>query len=144
MASSADPRFVLVFDLVRLSAPVPWLSGRASASHAEGRWFDPSRDHKRLRRSDEVSRPTKHVACYLACYPVRRIAAVASSVAHRVGRQAVPPLDDTDIDIYISGAQHHDGSVTRDINSRSRAGHRCRSNETMCARRRKEDITWLV
>jgi hypothetical protein len=30
------------------------------------------------------------------------------------------------------------------INSRSRAGHRCRSNETMCARRRKEDITWLV
>ena len=28
------------------SAPVPWLSGRASASHAEGRWFDPSRDHK--------------------------------------------------------------------------------------------------
>jgi hypothetical protein len=24
---------------------VPWLSGRASASHAEGRWFDPSRDH---------------------------------------------------------------------------------------------------
>jgi hypothetical protein len=29
-------------------------------------------------------------------------------------------------------------------NSRSRAGHRCRSNETMCARRRKEDITWLV
>ena len=28
-----------------LSAPVPWLSGRASASHAEGRWFDPSRDH---------------------------------------------------------------------------------------------------
>jgi hypothetical protein len=37
---------VLVFSLVRLSAPVPWLSGRASASHAEGRWFDPSRDHK--------------------------------------------------------------------------------------------------
>lgn len=36
---------VLVFDVVRLSAPVPWLSGRASASHAEGRWFDPSRDH---------------------------------------------------------------------------------------------------
>ena len=37
---------MLVFDLVRLSAPVPWLSGRASASHAEGRWFDPSRDHQ--------------------------------------------------------------------------------------------------
>jgi hypothetical protein len=36
---------VLVFDVVRLLAPVPWLSGRASASHAEGRWFDPSRDH---------------------------------------------------------------------------------------------------
>lgn len=30
------------------SAPVPWLSGRASASHAEGRWFDPSRDHTYL------------------------------------------------------------------------------------------------
>jgi hypothetical protein len=45
VASSADLWFVLVFDLVRLSAPVPWLSGRASASHAEGRWFDPSRDH---------------------------------------------------------------------------------------------------
>ncbi|MDT5044242.1 MAG: hypothetical protein QOG75_95, partial [Mycobacterium sp.] len=38
-------RRVLIFDVVRLSAPVPWLSGRASASHAEGRWFDPSRDH---------------------------------------------------------------------------------------------------
>jgi hypothetical protein len=38
-------RRVLLFDVVRLSAPVPWLSGRASASHAEGRWFDPSRDH---------------------------------------------------------------------------------------------------
>ena len=37
---------MLIFDVVRLSAPVPWLSGRASASHAEGRWFDPSRDHK--------------------------------------------------------------------------------------------------
>lgn len=36
---------MLVFDVVRLLAPVPWLSGRASASHAEGRWFDPSRDH---------------------------------------------------------------------------------------------------
>jgi hypothetical protein len=51
---------------------VPWLSGRASASHAEGRWFDPSRDHRYRRRSDIVSRPTKHVACYLACYLVRR------------------------------------------------------------------------
>src|SRR6202012_4480935 len=30
---------VLIFDVVRLLAPVPWLSGRASASHAEGRWF---------------------------------------------------------------------------------------------------------
>jgi hypothetical protein len=36
---------VLTFDVIRLLAPVPWLSGRASASHAEGRWFDPSRDH---------------------------------------------------------------------------------------------------
>lgn len=25
---------------------VPWLSGRASRSHREGRWFDPSRDHQ--------------------------------------------------------------------------------------------------
>jgi hypothetical protein len=50
---SADPRFVLVFDLVRLSAPVPWLSGRASASHAEGRWFDPSRDHQNQCRSQD-------------------------------------------------------------------------------------------
>ena len=31
---------------------VPWLSGRASASHAEGRWFDPSRDHTYRRSSD--------------------------------------------------------------------------------------------
>jgi hypothetical protein len=38
--------YMLIFDVVRLLAPVPWLSGRASASHAEGRWFDPSRDHK--------------------------------------------------------------------------------------------------
>jgi hypothetical protein len=42
---------VLPFDVVRLSAPVPWLSGRASASHAEGRWFDPSRDHTHQYRS---------------------------------------------------------------------------------------------
>ena len=41
-----DVRFVLPFDLVAFRRPVPWLSGRASASHAEGRWFDPSRDHK--------------------------------------------------------------------------------------------------
>src|ERR1700741_1386467 len=45
---------VLLFDLVRRSAPVPWLSGRASASHAEGRWFDPSRDHPRSHRSKGV------------------------------------------------------------------------------------------
>jgi hypothetical protein len=37
-----EARHVLIFLLVPL---VPWLSGRASASHAEGRWFDPSRDH---------------------------------------------------------------------------------------------------
>ena len=46
MARILDAERVLIFSLVRLSAPVPWLSGRASASHAEGRWFDPSRDHK--------------------------------------------------------------------------------------------------
>ena len=51
-AGTVETRLVLVFDVVRLSAPVPWLSGRASASHAEGRWFDPSRDHKRWRRSE--------------------------------------------------------------------------------------------
>jgi hypothetical protein len=44
---------VLTFDVVRLLAPVPWLSGRASASHAEGRWFDPSRDHKHLCRPQD-------------------------------------------------------------------------------------------
>jgi hypothetical protein len=38
----AEAWHVLIFLLVPL---VPWLSGRASASHAEGRWFDPSRDH---------------------------------------------------------------------------------------------------
>src|ERR1700736_133143 len=36
----------------------------ASASHAEGRWFDLSRDHRHRSSSDMVSRPTKHVACY--------------------------------------------------------------------------------
>jgi hypothetical protein len=46
MALNLDAQHVLIFTPVRLSAPVPWLSGRASASHAEGRWFDPSRDHK--------------------------------------------------------------------------------------------------
>jgi hypothetical protein len=40
-----DVPIVLPFDLVAFRRPVPWLSGRASASHAEGRWFDPSRDH---------------------------------------------------------------------------------------------------
>lgn len=45
-AGTVETGLVLIFDVVRLSAPVPWLSGRASASHAEGRWFDPSRDHK--------------------------------------------------------------------------------------------------
>jgi hypothetical protein len=47
MALNLGAQHVLIFTLVRLSAPVPWLSGRASASHAEGRWFDPSRDHQR-------------------------------------------------------------------------------------------------
>ncbi|MDT5120473.1 MAG: hypothetical protein QOE30_6212, partial [Mycobacterium sp.] len=47
MALNHGVQHVLIFTLVRLSAPVPWLSGRASASHAEGRWFDPSRDHQR-------------------------------------------------------------------------------------------------
>src|ERR1700692_4906041 len=50
MVCILDARHVLIFSLVRLSARVPWLSGRASASHAEGRWFDPSRDHKQHRR----------------------------------------------------------------------------------------------
>lgn len=36
---------VFPFDASRVGRLVPWLSGRASASHAEGRWFDPSRDH---------------------------------------------------------------------------------------------------
>jgi hypothetical protein len=49
-----DVRLVLIFDVVRLSAPVPWLSGRASASHAEGRWFDPSRDHRSDYRGQRV------------------------------------------------------------------------------------------
>src|SRR5262249_52941573 len=51
-------RLVLLFDLVRISAPVPWLSGRASASHAEGRWFDPSRDHHRFCSSRLLRYPT--------------------------------------------------------------------------------------
>ena len=38
--------FVLVRDTGDPGVPVPWLSGRASASHAEGRWFEPSRDHQ--------------------------------------------------------------------------------------------------
>ena len=50
-----DDRLVLLFDVVRLSAPVPWLSGRASASHAEGRWFDPSRDHPYIPCSEPIS-----------------------------------------------------------------------------------------
>ncbi len=33
-------------DGVLARGPVPWLSGRASRSHREGRWFDPSRDHR--------------------------------------------------------------------------------------------------
>ena len=56
---------VLTFDVIRLLAPVPWLSGRASASHAEGRWFDPSRDHIRCRRQDMVFSPVKQDRCYL-------------------------------------------------------------------------------
>ena len=56
---------VLTFDVIRLLAPVPWLSGRASASHAEGRWFDPSRDHICCRRQDMVSSPAKQDRCYL-------------------------------------------------------------------------------
>lgn len=38
----------VIFCLVQgatASDTVPWLSGRASRSHREGRWFDPSRDH---------------------------------------------------------------------------------------------------
>ena len=49
------PPRVLTFDVVHLLAPVPWLSGRASASHAEGRWFEPSRDHQHYCRSESIS-----------------------------------------------------------------------------------------
>jgi hypothetical protein len=48
-----------------LSAPVPWLSGRASASHAEGRWFDPSRDHPLWRSPLALSRIAFRILCYL-------------------------------------------------------------------------------
>jgi hypothetical protein len=37
----------------------------ASASHAEGRWFDPSRDHICCRRQDMVFSPVKQGRCYL-------------------------------------------------------------------------------
>lgn len=51
VVAGSDGAFIDAVDRASLpprcrSAPVPWLSGRASASHAEGRWFDPSRDHK--------------------------------------------------------------------------------------------------
>src|ERR1700722_641481 len=64
VAHAAQVRLVLIFDLVRLSA-VPWLSGRASASYAEGRWFDPSRDHtpfslSAVRRSRFAILPPHH------------------------------------------------------------------------------------
>ncbi len=39
--------FLLVPPQATRLRTVPWLSGRASASHAEGRWFDPSRDHNK-------------------------------------------------------------------------------------------------
>ena len=40
---------------------VPWLSGRASASHAEGRWFDPSRDHHPVPACHRPGAPTSAV-----------------------------------------------------------------------------------
>ena len=73
MASSADLRFVLVFDLVRLSAPVPWLSGRASASHAEGRWFDPSRDHPTGLQLGYGISPCETMAMLSRCYLLGRL-----------------------------------------------------------------------
>jgi hypothetical protein len=51
-------------------------------------WFQYSRDHKQRCRSDMVSRYTKHVACYLACYPIRRADAVANSAVFAFARQA--------------------------------------------------------
>ena len=68
---------MLVFDLVRLSAAVPWLSGRASASHAEGRWFDPSRDHQNQCRLQDFQvsdfRSLAHSGTWLsAVYPPSR------------------------------------------------------------------------
>ena len=60
---------VLIFVLIRLSAPVSELSGRAPASHAGGRWFEPSRDHKRHRSASHTFGPIRSSACYLLCYP---------------------------------------------------------------------------
>lgn len=50
--------FPLVHRRLYASRAVPWLSGRASRSHREGRWFDPSRDHKKVATRWVVSTPS--------------------------------------------------------------------------------------
>jgi hypothetical protein len=99
--ASWDVRAVLVFDVVRPSAPVPWLSGRASASHAEGRWFDPSRDHPR-QSSHDVFRCPNVDPSPQAPDTVRRPSAASDSGRPR---RAHPPHD--------PGASHAASSCRR-------------------------------
>lgn len=83
---------VLIFDLVRPSVELPGLvaQGRASASHAEGHWFDPSRDHKYQPISDHVFKTLRATrAKYMpnasfariACAPPLAVSVRASTVA---------------------------------------------------------------
>ena len=83
------PVCVLMFDLgIRvprrglLATPVPWLSGRASASHAEGRWFDPSRDHH-----DSCSRITWATAQGLPARAAINNEVIAARTFHSISRQ---------------------------------------------------------
>ncbi len=81
---------VLVFDVVRLSAPVPWLSGRASASHAEGRWFDPSRDHTILPQLMAFSDAAASIRCPQRPYVIRRACVAAPYVIRLKAIDSMP------------------------------------------------------
>jgi hypothetical protein len=81
--------FLLVPPRATRLRTVPWLSGRASASHAEGRWFDPSRDHNR--RQVQTKAPSNEGA-FVVSRGVTRPLTTMSAVTLRSPSQHEAPV----------------------------------------------------
>ena len=123
---------VLIFDLdvggvLGADSTVPWLSGRASASHAEGRWFDPSRDHKNpwwglgLRRCDAAPFPSGSLGINShdqqstpAGIGARFAGPHRHAVDHGIDRLKIRDVGDAQFLAAVFADQHHTEAVRAD------------------------------